>query len=82
MVHLSSRLSLPNRLKGSSTSLNKDAKDKDSGEPLSLSRSTSPKLALGDNRQANLVLRTTVLKGRDLAAKDRGGTSDPVSTMG
>ncbi|KAF2137482.1 uncharacterized protein K452DRAFT_291530 [Aplosporella prunicola CBS 121167] len=75
MVHLSSRLSLPNRLKGSSTSLNKDAKD--SGEPLSLSRSTSPKLALGDNRQANLVLRTTVLKGRDLAAKDRGGTSDP-----
>jgi phosphatidylserine decarboxylase len=26
-----------------------------------------------------LVLRVNVIKGRDLAAKDRSGTSDPVS---
>ena len=25
-----------------------------------------------------LVLRTTVIRGRNLAAKDKGGTSDPV----
>ena len=29
--------------------------------------------------QKGLILKTTVIKGRNLAAKDKGGTSDPVS---
>lgn len=33
----------------------------------------------GDAKSSNLVLRVKVLKGRNLAAKDKGGTSDPVS---
>ena len=33
---------------------------------------TPPAEAMG------LVLRTTVIRGRNLAAKDKGGTSDPV----
>ncbi|KAJ5161290.1 Phosphatidylserine decarboxylase-related protein [Penicillium capsulatum] len=45
------------------------------------SRSTSPMRAVDPKP---LLLKVTVLKGRDLAAKDRGGTSDPylVVTLG
>ncbi|KAL1980189.1 hypothetical protein VTN96DRAFT_4487 [Rasamsonia emersonii] len=45
------------------------------------SRSTSPMRNQAEN---TLILRTTVIKGRGLAAKDRGGTSDPylVVTLG
>lgn len=34
---------------------------------------------MNDPKNGHLVLRTSVLKGRNLAAKDKGGTSDPVS---
>ncbi|KAI0472995.1 phosphatidylserine decarboxylase-domain-containing protein [Xylariaceae sp. FL0804] len=47
------------------------------------SRSTSPMRSKGDpltpeqRRDLGLVLKVVVLRARDLAAKDRGGTSDP-----
>ncbi|KAJ9214427.1 hypothetical protein DTO166G4_4051 [Paecilomyces variotii] len=46
------------------------------------SRSTSPLRMQFENK--SLVLRTTVVKGRNLAPKDRGGTSDPylIVTLG
>ncbi|TID19009.1 phosphatidylserine decarboxylase proenzyme [Venturia nashicola] len=65
---LPSRLSsLPGRLKGGAES------------PSSLSRSSSPKPynnTMAD-KTTTLILRVRVIKGRDLAAKDRSGTSDP-----
>ncbi|KAF2873595.1 phosphatidylserine decarboxylase-domain-containing protein [Massariosphaeria phaeospora] len=47
------------------------------------SRSTSPRGTMADPK-SDLVLRANVIKGRDLAAKDRSGTSDPylVLTLG
>ncbi|RDI87955.1 hypothetical protein Vi05172_g1826 [Venturia inaequalis] len=71
---LPSRLSgLPGRLKGAES-------------PSSLSRSCSPKAHNNTmtDKAANLILRVKVIKGRDLAAKDRNGTSDPylVLTLG
>ncbi|KAF2453627.1 phosphatidylserine decarboxylase proenzyme [Lineolata rhizophorae] len=48
-------------------------------------RNGSPRLsAMTENRHGTLTLRTAVLKGRDLAAKDKSGTSDPyiVLTLG
>ncbi|KAH8695010.1 putative phosphatidylserine decarboxylase Psd2 [Talaromyces proteolyticus] len=42
--------------------------------PLQQSRSTSPMRSPTDS---SLALRVNVVKGRNLAAKDRGGTSDP-----
>ncbi|KAI9371030.1 phosphatidylserine decarboxylase-domain-containing protein [Aspergillus egyptiacus] len=46
------------------------------------SRSNSPTRGTPDPR--SLVLKVSVLRGRDLAAKDRGGTSDPylIVTLG
>ena len=41
------------------------------------SRSASPMRASPADTKG-LVLRTTAVKGRNLAAKDKGGTSDPV----
>ncbi|KAI9693776.1 MAG: hypothetical protein M1822_003047 [Bathelium mastoideum] len=42
------------------------------------SRSSSPRPpAVGDSKNNNLVLRATVVKARNLAAKDKRGTSDP-----
>ncbi|KAH6642283.1 phosphatidylserine decarboxylase-domain-containing protein, partial [Boeremia exigua] len=63
-----SRLSLPQRLKqnSSTTSVNSTA----------TSRQGSPKRNMSDVKPG-LVLRANVLKGRNLAAKDRNGTSDP-----
>ncbi|KAK3059626.1 hypothetical protein LTS18_010410, partial [Coniosporium uncinatum] len=34
--------------------------------------------AMGDHKNMSLVLRAKVMRGRDLAAKDKSGTSDPV----
>lgn len=50
------------------------------------SRSSSPKpgprgTMASEARNNCLHLKTTVLKGRDLAAKDKSGTSDPVSRL-
>ena len=42
------------------------------------SRSNSP-MRTPSAEQKGLVLKTTVIKGRNLAAKDKGGTSDPVN---
>ena len=58
---------IPNRLKSHN------------GKPGSQSgsRSSSP-LRTPPSDQKGLVLRTTVIKGRNLAAKDKSGTSDPV----
>lgn len=46
--------------------------------------SKTPTDARGDHRGMGLVLRVQVLKGRNLAAKDKSGTSDPflVLTLG
>lgn len=48
------------------------------------SRAVSPKRMTseqGDHKGMNLVLRVQVLKGRNLAPKDKNGTSDPVSNI-
>ncbi|KAI9772994.1 MAG: hypothetical protein M1839_002264 [Geoglossum umbratile] len=58
------RLGLPTRLKGSRSN---------SRAP---SRSTSPK-SMDDSKNSTLVLKTTATRARNLAAMDRGGTSDP-----
>ncbi|KAL0263696.1 phosphatidylserine decarboxylase [Diplodia seriata] len=84
MVHLSSRLSLPARLKSSSSvnTHNNTSTSPSAANSEFPSRSTSPKPGMDKN--GNLVLRTSVLKGRNLAAKDKSGTSDPylVLTLG
>lgn len=85
MVNLSSRLSLPARLKSSSSVNNQGASTSPSAANSEFpSRSTSPKPQMGDSKNGTLVLRTSVLKGRNLAAKDKSGTSDPylVLTLG
>ncbi|KAF2103976.1 hypothetical protein NA57DRAFT_30331 [Rhizodiscina lignyota] len=84
---LSGRLSgLPVRLKSTNSSSNTAA----SKRSAPASRSSSPRpngsranMAEKDSK-ACLMLRTTVVKGRNLAAKDKGGTSDPylVVTLG
>lgn len=68
------RLPLPQRLSHRST--------KSGSSTPGQSRSTSPLRTPTEPKP--LILRTTVLKGRNLAAKDRGGTSDPylVVTLG
>ncbi|OJD30607.1 phosphatidylserine decarboxylase [Diplodia corticola] len=84
MVHLSSRLSLPARLKSnSSVNTHNTSTSPSAANSEFPSRSTSPKLGMAD-KNGNLVLRTSVLKGRNLAAKDKSGTSDPylVLTLG
>ncbi|KAJ4356600.1 phosphatidylserine decarboxylase [Didymosphaeria variabile] len=69
--NFTSKLSLPVRLKhNNSTNL----------APTSApnSRTVSPKrAAMSDNSKPGLVLRANVIQGRNLAAKDRSGTSDP-----
>lgn len=81
MVNLSSRLSLPARLKSSSSVNTHNTSTSPSAANSEFpSRSTSPKPGMADSKNSHLVLRTSVLKGRDLAAKDKSGTSDPVST--
>ncbi|KAF2632974.1 hypothetical protein BU25DRAFT_406248 [Macroventuria anomochaeta] len=63
-----SKLLLPQRLKqnNSTTSVNS----------IPTSRQGSPKRNMSDVKPG-LVLRANVIKGRNLAAKDRSGTSDP-----
>ncbi|KAB2581344.1 Phosphatidylserine decarboxylase proenzyme 2 [Lasiodiplodia theobromae] len=85
MVNLSSRLSLPARLKSSSSVNTHNTSTSPSAANSEFpSRSTSPKPGMADSKNPHLVLRTSVLKGRDLAAKDKSGTSDPylVLTLG
>lgn len=69
---------IPNRLKpgfSNSSAANSTAN----------SRSASPMRSKGDSaspeglKESGLVVHIAILKARDLAAKDRGGTSDPVS---
>ncbi|KAL6709077.1 phosphatidylserine decarboxylase [Coniothyrium glycines] len=69
----SSRLSLPHRFKQPSSA------SAASSAPTSVpsSRQGSPKRAMADPSRPSLVLRATVIRGRNLAAKDRSGTSDP-----
>ncbi|KAF2190196.1 hypothetical protein K469DRAFT_699807 [Zopfia rhizophila CBS 207.26] len=76
---LTSKLSLPHRLKHSNSN---GTHSNPTSAPAS--RSTSPKRSMTDPTKAGLVLRTNVIKGRNLAAKDRSGTSDPylVLTLG
>ncbi|PSN66397.1 hypothetical protein BS50DRAFT_574824 [Corynespora cassiicola Philippines] len=80
---LTSKLSLPGRLKNNHNSSNGNGT---ASNPSSVppSRGTSPKRTMSDQNKPSLVLRATVLKGRNLAAKDRSGTSDPylVLTLG
>ncbi|KAF1957768.1 hypothetical protein CC80DRAFT_491135 [Byssothecium circinans] len=80
---LHSKLSLPSRLKNNNgTNL--------TAMSAPISRSASPKRMMSDNNSSKsgvvpgLVLRANVIKGRNLAAKDRSGTSDPylVLTLG
>ncbi|KAF1944024.1 phosphatidylserine decarboxylase proenzyme [Clathrospora elynae] len=73
-----SKLSLPHRLKPSSTGT------LSTPSSVPASRNVSPKRAMAEQLKAGLVLRANVIKGRNLAAKDRSGTSDPylVLTLG
>ncbi|GME43644.1 C2 calcium-dependent membrane targeting [Neofusicoccum parvum] len=85
MVNLSSRLSLPARLKSSGSVNNQNTSTSPSAANSEFpSRATSPKPTMADLKGGHLLLRTSVLKGRDLAAKDKSGTSDPylVLTLG
>ncbi|KAL8708639.1 MAG: hypothetical protein Q9220_006464 [cf. Caloplaca sp. 1 TL-2023] len=68
------RIALPSRLKSHN--------GKNGGESQDISRSSSPLRSATEGR--GLLLKTTVLKARNLAAKDKSGTSDPflVVTLG
>ncbi|KAL5386811.1 hypothetical protein DPSP01_003830 [Paraphaeosphaeria sporulosa] len=65
------KLSLPVRLKHNNST---------NSAPTSVptSRAVSPRrAAMNENSKPGLVLRANVIQGRNLAAKDRSGTSDP-----
>ncbi|KAF2087865.1 hypothetical protein K490DRAFT_40649 [Saccharata proteae CBS 121410] len=88
--NFSARLSLHSRLKSSSSSTARTTISNATSNPPQKSPNrrqnsytSAPNMA-ADAKQGQLVLRTTVLKGRNLAAKDKGGTSDPymVLTLG
>ncbi|KAL8710900.1 MAG: hypothetical protein Q9225_007209 [Loekoesia sp. 1 TL-2023] len=68
------RMSLPSRLKSNN--------GKNGGESQDASRSSSPMRSAIEGK--GLLLKTSVLRARNLAAKDRSGTSDPflVVTLG
>ncbi|KAL8946276.1 MAG: hypothetical protein Q9222_007306 [Ikaeria aurantiellina] len=68
------RMSLPSRLKSHN--------GKNGGESQDISRGSSPLRSATEGR--GLLLKTTVLRARNLAAKDKNGTSDPflVVTLG
>ncbi|OCK79385.1 hypothetical protein K432DRAFT_383134 [Lepidopterella palustris CBS 459.81] len=74
-----SRISLPHRLKHTNGNGNTS-----SPSSRADSRSSSPKPFMADGKNGGLVLRANVIKGTNLAAKDRSGTSDPylVLTLG
>lgn len=79
--NFSSRLSLPHRLKSTTPT----AGTTSTPPSVPASRNGSPKRAMADHaRPPALVLRANVIKGRNLAAKDRSGFSDPylVVTLG
>ena len=63
---------IPNRLKSYN--------GKNGGGSQPGSRGSSP-LRTSPSESKGLVLKTTVIKGRNLAAKDKGGTSDPVGVI-
>jgi phosphatidylserine decarboxylase len=75
--HLTPHLSL-HRFKSSSSA--KQSAD----NSRSNSRAGSPRRRIdeqgGDNKGTGLILRVQVLKGRNLAPKDKNGTSDPVGS--
>ncbi|KAL9606508.1 MAG: hypothetical protein Q9179_000335 [Wetmoreana sp. 5 TL-2023] len=68
------RMTLPGRLKSHNS--------KNGGDNQDSSRASSPMRSATDGR--GLLLKTTVLRARNLAAKDKSGTSDPylVITLG
>ncbi|KAI9845164.1 MAG: hypothetical protein M1837_005049 [Sclerophora amabilis] len=71
------RISLPSRLKSYSSNKSTNGHGR--------SRSVSPARQPGDPKPTgHLILKTTVIKARNLAAKDKSGTSDPfvVITLG
>ncbi|KAF1846900.1 uncharacterized protein K460DRAFT_392378 [Cucurbitaria berberidis CBS 394.84] len=72
-----SKLSLPSRFKYSNSNTTSGAKLSPTNIPPS--RTGSPKRAMAAEQatKPGLVLRANVIKGRNLAAKDRSGTSDP-----
>ena len=71
---------IPTRLKSHSSKNGVDS----SSQAQDGSRSSSPMRVTLSGESRGLILKTVVLRGRDLAAKDRGGTSDPflVLTLG
>ncbi|KAF2011547.1 hypothetical protein BU24DRAFT_354631 [Aaosphaeria arxii CBS 175.79] len=71
---LSSKLSLPSRLKNNHNNTNAPTSNPAS---VPTSRRTSPLRTMSDSSKPGLVLKANVIKGRNLAAKDRSGTSDP-----
>ncbi|KAF7448988.1 C2 domain containing protein [Pyrenophora tritici-repentis] len=76
-----SKLSLPHRLKHPQSSNSNGANLTPTSVPQSRNGSPKPKQRSDMSEQhqvPGLVLRANVIKGRDLAAKDRSGTSDPV----
>ncbi|KAK4217164.1 phosphatidylserine decarboxylase-domain-containing protein [Rhypophila decipiens] len=64
---------LPNRLKPGTTINNSTSNSRTSSPMRSKGDSASPE----GRRDSGLVLNIGILKARNLAAKDRGGTSDP-----
>ncbi|XP_014555989.1 hypothetical protein COCVIDRAFT_100934 [Bipolaris victoriae FI3] len=82
------RLSLPHRLKRPTSCYNSSSTPNTQTPASSVpaSRNSSPRTRPMPEQPApaGLVLRVNVIKGRDLAAKDRSGTSDPylVLTLG
>ncbi|KAI9729474.1 MAG: phosphatidylserine decarboxylase [Cirrosporium novae-zelandiae] len=75
------RLGLPSRLRSSNTLSQSSSRPTSRAQSRIHSRANSPRPLTMDK---SLVLRIAVLKARNLAAKDRGGTSDPylVVTLG
>ncbi|KAE8848449.1 hypothetical protein PTNB73_02291 [Pyrenophora teres f. teres] len=82
-----SKLSLPHRLKHPQSTNSNGANSTPTSVPQSRNGSPKPRQRSDMSEQQpvpGLVLRANVIKGRDLAAKDRSGTSDPylVLTLG
>ncbi|KAK0616063.1 phosphatidylserine decarboxylase-domain-containing protein [Bombardia bombarda] len=72
---------IPNRLKPGTTTSNSNTNSRSASPMRSKGDPTSPD---GGRQDTGLVLSVVILRARNLAAKDRGGTSDPylVLTLG
>jgi phosphatidylserine decarboxylase len=79
MVHIS----LPHRISGLSKSKSKESNQSGTATPEHGSRRPSPSRAFSTSTMGEkpLVLKVYVIKARQLAAKDRSGTSDPYLTV-